>query len=136
MSYLVSGKCLCGEIKFTGNTEVKRVANCHCKDCQQITGAAFATIIFVKEEEIEISGSPKVFFHHSDRGSKLEKRFCGNCGSPMFALNHTRPGILGLRAGALDQKELVKPVVNVYLDSKIKTTPLNEDLVSFQKMPE
>ena len=134
MGEYVSGECLCGQIEFSGESEIKRIANCHCTDCQKITGAAFATIIFVDESQIKIRGKLKVFEHHSDKGSKLTKYFCPNCGSQMFCKNLRRPGVIGLRAGSLDQKSLIKPEINVYIDSKIQSTPINEKLAVFNKM--
>ena len=136
MAQLLSGECLCGKIKFSGETEIKRVANCHCIDCQKTTGAAFATIVFVNDENIKIKGSPRKYSHKSDRGSKMDKHFCENCGSQMFTVNSSRPGIIGLRAGTLNQKHLIKPGVNVFTDSKIPSTKLNLDLPSYSKMPE
>ena len=135
MRELLTGECLCGQIKFSGESEIKRIVNCHCTDCQKITGAAFATIIFVNEQKIKIDGDPKVFEHISDKGSKLKKYFCLNCGSQMFSKNSERPGLIGLRAGSLDQKNLVKPEVNVYISSMIKSTPINKNLTSFKNMP-
>jgi hypothetical protein len=131
----VSGECLCGSIKYSGYAEIKRVANCHCSDCQKVTGAAFATIIFVSDDGIDVAGTPQIFRHCADSGSKLEKHFCENCGSQMFSFNSNRKGVIGLRAGTLNQKELIKPEVNVYLDSKIASTSLNGKLPSFAKMP-
>ena len=136
MAEFLSGTCLCGRIKFSGNTEIRRIANCHCTDCQKATGAAFATIIFVNESDIKIEGSPSIYGHISDRGSKMEKHFCSSCGSQMFALNSSRPGLVGLRAGSIDQKKLVRPEVNVYTDSKIPLTQVDPNIPSYSKMPE
>ena len=136
MAESLSGTCLCGEIKFSGKTEIKRIANCHCLDCQKITGASFATIIFVNAEEISIVGSAAVYKHISDSGSQLEKHFCRNCGSQMFSFNSSRAGLIGLRAGNLNEKELIEPQVNVYLERKTPSTLINSSLPSYNKMPE
>lgn len=131
----LSGKCLCGNVSFSGDTEIKLMANCHCSDCRAATGAAYGTLLFVDETAIEIKGTPKVFKHKSDSGSDMEKLFCPDCGSQMFGRNSNRPGMMSLRAGVLDQTSLVKPAVNVYLDSKIESTPVDPDLKGFAKMP-
>ena len=131
----LSGKCLCGNIAFTADTDIKLMANCHCSDCRAATGAAFGTLLFVDESALEVSGAPKVFKHVADSGANKEKHFCPDCGSQLFGKNSNRPNTVILRAGVVDQTELVKPAVNTYLSSKIESTPIDPDLKGFPKMP-
>jgi hypothetical protein len=131
----LTGKCLCGKVSFSADTEIKMMANCHCSDCRAATGAAYGTLVFVDETALSISGTPKVFKHKSDSGSDMEKLFCPDCGSQMFGRNSNRPGVVSVRAGVLDQTDLVKPAVNVYLSSKIPSTPIDPELKGFDKMP-
>ncbi len=131
----LTGKCLCGKVSLSADTEIKMMANCHCSDCRAATGAAYGTLVFVDEAALSISGTPKVFKHKSDSGSDMEKLFCPDCGSQMFGRNSNRPGVVSVRAGVLDQSDLVKPAVNVYLSSKIPSTPVDPELKGFDKMP-
>jgi hypothetical protein len=111
------------------------MANCHCSDCRAATGAAYGTLLFVDADAVEVSGLPKVFKHTADSGAAMEKHFCPDCGSQLFGRNSNRPNMLSIRAGAVAQTDLVKPAVNVYLSSKIASTPLDPDLKGFDKMP-
>jgi len=131
----LSGRCLCGKVEFSGDTDIKLMANCHCSDCRAATGAAYATLLFVNEDAIRITGKPKVYRHKADSGSDMQKLFCPDCGSQMFGRNANRPKMLAIRAGVLDQAELVKPAVNVFLDSRIESTPIDPALKGFAKMP-
>ena len=131
----LSGKCLCGNISFSADAEIKMMANCHCSDCRAATGAAYGTLLFVDEGAINISGAPKVFKHVADSGAKMEKLFCPDCGSQMFGRNSNRPNVMTIRAGVVDQTDLVKPSVNVFLDSKIASTPIDPALKGFPRMP-
>ncbi len=131
----LSGKCLCGNIAFTADTDIKLMANCHCSDCRAATGAAYGTLLFVDEAALEVKGAPKVFKHVADSGANMEKHFCPDCGSQMFGKNSNRPNTVSLRAGVVDQTELVRPAVNVYLFSRIASTPIDPDVKGFAKMP-
>lgn len=131
----LSGKCLCGNIEFSGDTEIKLMANCHCSDCRAVTGAAYGTLLFVDEDAIQVTGTPKVFKHTADSGAAMEKHFCPDCGSQLFGRNSNRPKTMTIRAGSLDQTSLVKPAVNIFLDSRIESTPVDPDLKGFPKMP-
>ena len=131
----LSGKCLCGKIAFSTDTEIKMMANCHCSDCRAATGAAYGTLLFVGEDGLQVTGTPKVFRHKADSGAEMEKHFCPDCGSQLFGRNSNRPNIISIRAGVVDQTELVKPGANVFLDSKIESTPVDPDLKGFARMP-
>ena len=131
----LSGKCLCGNITFNADTEIKLMANCHCSDCRAATGAAYGTLLFVSEDDFHLTGTPKVFRHKADSGADMEKHFCPDCGSQLFGRNSNRPNVVSIRAGAVEQTELVKPSVNVYMSSRIESTPIDSQLKSFEKMP-
>ena len=119
----MSGKCLCGNIAFTADTDIKFTANCHCSDCRAATGAAYGTLLFIDEAALQITGAPKIFTHVADSGANMEKFFCPDCGSQLFGRNSNRPNVMSVRAGVVDQTDLVKPGVNVYLSSRIASTP-------------
>ena len=79
------GGCLCGTIRYEVNAEPQRIHNCHCDTCRKVTGSAFATNIFVAEDDIVITqGEPKSFSHTADSGNTVVKEFCANCGSQLF----------------------------------------------------
>ena len=73
--------------------------------------------------------------HSSDGGSLMTKHFCGICGTPMFTENSSREGMLGLRAGIINEHEEFLPKVNVYISSKMKATALDDGIPAFEKMP-
>ena len=56
----ITGGCLCGSIRNEIDAKPFRIANCHCDDCRKATGSAYATNLFLKEEQIKIlQGTPK-----------------------------------------------------------------------------
>jgi hypothetical protein len=131
----VSGHCLCGAVTISTTADPVFSANCHCTDCRHSTGAAYATLLFFKEDDVSITGDRATFSHPSDRGTTLTKSFCPKCGSPIATQNDARPGMVGIRAGQIDQAEAIKPGRNVFLDSKLPSTPIDESLEGFPRMP-
>lgn len=129
------GGCMCGEIQFDTTAAPAFAANCHCIDCRQATGAAYATISFVSTDQVTVTGTPKRFEHSADSGNTLTKHFCGNCGSTLFTSNSARDGMLGIMAGVVKNIEDVKPQLNVFVSSKIPSTPLDNNMPAHEKMP-
>jgi hypothetical protein len=133
---VISGKCLCGAVTYEADVEPMVTANCHCTDCRGATGAAYSTISFFKSADVTISGETKTYEHTADSGHHMTKHFCPNCGSQLFGVNSAREGMIGIRAGTIEQTDLVKPARNVYVSSKIASTPLDLELPASEKMPE
>ena len=131
----LTGTCLCGDLTYAAEGDIAMQVNCHCTDCRQSSGAAFATLVFLKDEDVRISGDIKAFDHDVDSGSILTKHFCPRCGSQMFTSNKSRPGMLGIRAGTIHEQEHVKPQFNVYTSSKMDCTALDVSIPAFETMP-
>jgi len=75
----MSGKCLCGRVKFTAIPESNKMDACHCNKCRKWSGGLIFAVPCVDlkiEDENEIKA-----FQSSDWGERL---FCKNCGSNLF----------------------------------------------------
>ena len=118
------GGCLCGAVKYEVKGEPVRVAQCHCDDCRRATGSAFATNVFVKEEDIVVlQGETKSFQHSADSGSTMTKEFCGNCGSQLFGSGSSAPGIKNIKIGSIDDVGDLKPQIEVFTSKSLPYTP-------------
>ena len=131
----LTGQCLCGDVTFKADGDIAMQGNCHCTDCQQVSGSPFATLVFMATDAVQVSGEVKSFEHAVDSGNVLTKQFCPTCGSQMFASNKGMPQSIGLRAGSINEKSEIKPQFNVYASSKIPCTKLDDTIPAFDKMP-
>ena len=131
----ITGSCLCGQLHYSGDTEIISAMSCHCDACRKATGAIHSTNLFVSATGITVTGETLEFQHTSDSGSTMTKINCAKCGSPTFGRNSNRDGILTLRAGTVDQKELIKPAGYVYCENAIPSTVMDPALNQFKTMP-
>ena len=110
-----AGGCLCGAVRYKVIGEPVRVANCHCNDCRKVTGASFATNVFVKEEDLVTeSGVTKSYQHKSDSGNMMTEKFCPECGSQIFSDGTGSPGVVGIKVRSIDDANDIKPQITVY----------------------
>jgi len=130
-----SGGCLCGNIRYGCDADPTLIMNCHCSDCQKAMGSVFATTIFVPEHAMSISGYTKSYHHGADSGSGMTKLFCDQCGSQLFTKNTNRPGVLGIRAGTVDDKDVIQPSANIFTQSAVSTTAMDPSLPQHKRMP-
>ena len=132
---IFSGNCLCGEVTYKCYVEPKYIFNCHFEDCRRAIGSVFGTNLFVTEEEVKICGRLSSYTHKSDSGSTMTKMFCSNCGSLMFGRNSAKKNIMSIRAGTVIQLSLIKPEINVFMDSKVPSTSIDENIKKAARMP-
>ena len=86
MTEKIIGGCLCGEIRFSVPTEPILQVLCHCTDCQTVSGAASYCAYIVPLEGVTLlQGEPARYDVKSDSGRLNSRRFCGICGSRVWA---------------------------------------------------
>ena len=74
-TFPVSGQCLCGAIRKTAKAAPFRMAQCHCRDCQRVSGTGQTTNALFNEADVETLGETKGFAVTSDSGSTLTRYF-------------------------------------------------------------
>ena len=132
---IFTGSCLCGSVNYKSNSDPLVIQNCHCDQCRKATGSVYLTNLFIKEENFKITGEVNNYMHLSDAGNNMTKYFCPNCGSQVFGKNSGRPGIITIRAGTVNEKDIIKPIRNLFLKSKVPSTPINSNLEACEGMP-
>ena len=60
MAPKLAGGCICGAIRFECDMEPFIMLNCHCRDCQRVSGSAFAPVVFVPKTGIRLLGEPRL----------------------------------------------------------------------------
>ena len=97
------GGCLCGKIQYVieGTPDPAMQFTCHCRDCQQVTGAGHARSMGVPEDMVKWSGQPKVY-NIQHEASTVATAFCEACGSPIYKATTNLPGAIFFHVGSLD----------------------------------
>ena len=120
-----TGGCLCGSLRYTLKAEPTLIGVCHCRDCQKFTGSAFSFLVAVPLTALEIEGSSKTFDKPGDSGHPITRRFCPECGSSIAEEAFTRPGLVLINAGTLDDPPQFTPTFEIYCDRELPGARLN-----------
>lgn len=135
MSTLRTGGCLCGAVRYECSADPVWSGNCHCRDCQRISGGAYISTFLVPENSVTITGEVKYFDKNGDSGHRVRRGFCPTCGSQVFGKPEIIPGVLGIRAGSLDNPELYHPTMDIYTASAPPWDFMNPELPKFPQLP-
>lgn len=94
----LSGKCLCGQVRWTYKGEVTRNLICHCESCQRATSSPFTAFVGLQSENIKWSGA----FNDYESSPQTWRAFCPNCGSRLYFKSGRWPGETHIHAATLD----------------------------------
>ena len=133
MDELVTGGCLCGNIRYEFRGEVGTAGYCHCADCRRISGSAFGVSVRVAASGFRITaGAPKGFTKTGDSGRSVTRYFCSDCGCPLYTEPPLHPETIFLKAGSLDEPSLVKPDRQAWLRSRVSWAVIDPDIASYE----
>lgn len=115
---VLEGGCRCGAIRFEVRGAPVRMLNCHCRDCQQTTGAGYAPIFVVQEAAFELTGSLRYWATTGGSGQRIERGFCPECGSQVLIRLQRAPEIVAINAASLDDPSAHRPTLDIYTGSR------------------
>ncbi len=106
---LITGGCLCKQVRYEFSAEPIAMRLCWCRDCQYFaSGNATVNVVF-RSEALKSQGDLRDYQSVADSGSRMHRRFCPNCGTHVFSASEARPHLVIVRNGTLDDTELLKP---------------------------
>ena len=115
------GGCACGALRYELTAPPLMIYNCHCANCQKITGSAFTVSATVPEAALKFTaGAPARIEWKADSGNSRFGLFCGACGSRIANGQTPSIGMLSLRAGTFDDTTWVEPVGDIWTKSAQK----------------
>lgn len=133
---VVTGGCLCGEVRYSLNAARARVMVCHCRACQKQSGSAFSVVLALPAADLSLDGSLRTCATVADSGREVHRRFCGHCGSPVLTELPSRPGLMVVKAGTLDDPAWLKPAVHLWVKSAQPWIALPDDVTCIQEQPQ
>jgi hypothetical protein len=133
----VEGGCHCGALRYRLTLPPLMVYNCHCTNCQKVSGGAFSTSVTILERGFTfIGGEPRTAEWTSDMGNTRLGWFCGACGSRIANGQRPPAGFLSLRAGSLDDTSWIEPVGDIWLRSAQPWVPIPEGRLRSERQPQ
>jgi hypothetical protein len=131
----IEGGCYCGEVRYRAQGEPAMRAQCHCRECQYITGGGPNFFVMMPVGGFTYSkGAPKQF-SRSDLERPVTREFCPSCGTHM-ATRVTGFGSVVVKVGTMDDPaQFGGPQLALFTCDSQAFHTIPEGLPQFERMP-
>jgi hypothetical protein len=132
----LEGGCYCGKVRYVAEGEPMRKGQCHCRECQFITGGAPNMFVVMPSAGFAYTkGAPKQFAR-SDLENPVTREFCPDCGTHLATRPPGRPVIV-VKVGTLDDPKLYgAPQMAIFTIDKQPFHQIPDGLPAFERMPQ
>jgi hypothetical protein len=132
----ITGHCYCGELAYAVEGDPVFKAQCHCRECQYLTGGAENYFMLMPEAGFSyVKGEPKQF-RRSDLAAPVTREFCGTCGTQIVTRTPSAPGLVVLKVGTMDDPaQYGGPAMAIFTCDVQPFHQIPEGMPRFEKMP-
>ena len=128
----LTGRCLCGAVRYRLDSAPFDCGWCHCRTCQLNSGAPAMAFASVKQGDwVVTEGEAEV---RRIRSSEFAERlFCGRCGSPLAIDYDIQPETFDFSVATLDDPGAVRPGFHIFWGSKVDWFDPGDDLPKHER---
>jgi hypothetical protein len=133
----VDGGCYCGAVRYTAEGDPLFSGQCHCRECQYISGGAPNLVMGMPEGGFSYRKGEAKSFKRSDLGAAaVTREFCPDCGTHLLSRAPTVPGAVLLKIGTFDDPTLFSgPQVVIYTIDKQPFHHVPDGVPTFERVP-
>ena len=110
----IEGGCYCGEIRYISENPAQGQLQCHCRECQYITGGNPNAIMVVPETGFRFTKGTPTSFSRKDLKRPVTRFFCATCGTAIGTRSPARPGSFIIKVGTLDDPSGFQPQMAIF----------------------
>ena len=132
---MITGGCLCGAVRYTLSEGPITGRVCWCKVCQKLGCGGPAVGAAFKTAALTVTGELRDYVSFADSGNRMHRRFCPVCGTHLFSEAESRPLLVFVRAGGLDDPEIAKPASTIWTASAPSWATIDPNLPQVPGQP-
>lgn len=132
----LEGGCYCGQLRYVAEGEPIMKAQCHCRECQYISGGSANVLIGMPAAGFSYTkGEPKSF-SRTDLANPAAREFCPNCGTHVLTRSPGLPGAVIIKVGTLDDPAVYgMPNIAIQTADKQVFQIIPEGVATFERFP-
>lgn len=132
---MISGGCLCGAVRYETSQKPITARFCWCRLCQYLAMGNAAVSVGFPSKGMTVTGETRDFVSVADSGNRMHRRFCPQCGTHLFSEAESRPHLMFVRAGSLDDPNIARPEMTIWTSAAPRYACLDASLPRFEGQP-
>jgi hypothetical protein len=113
---VLSGRCLCGRVRYRCGAPLYPATFCHCESCRRAQGAHAIAWLTVPAASVAY-GAERPHEYQSSPG--VHRGFCAHCGTPLTYRNDTRAAEIDLTLATLDRAGEFAPSDHIWMEDAL-----------------
>lgn len=127
MAEKVTGRCLCGSVRYEVDLPSKWCAHCHCSMCRRAHGAGYVTWVGVAEGQFRLLCTEAALGRYSSSPG-VRRSFCRTCGATFLFESERWPGEVHVTLASFDGDIDKSPQAHAFYDSRAPWVCLGDSL--------
>ncbi len=125
----VTGRCLCGGVRYAYEGKVNWTGHCHCESCRRNCSAPMTTFFALNNGNWRWTGDEPGEYRSS---AKAKRYFCKTCGTPMAYWHEKFDYETHFYAASLEDPSGFEPTQHFHYDERLPWLHLSDDLKKHQ----
>lgn len=131
----LTGGCYCGAVRYTAEGEPALRAQCHCRECQYVTGGGPNYFMMMPVDGFRYVAGTPASFTRSDIPNPVTREFCGTCGTHLITRINGFSSVV-LKVGGLDDPSLYGgPQAAIFLVDRQPFHLVPDGVAAFERTP-
>lgn len=130
-----TGRCYCGSVRYESVGEPVMQMQCHCRECQYITGGSPNVFMGVPAASFKYTQGEPTGFTRSDWENPVTREFCPTCGTHLLTRSPNVPDAVFLKVGTLDDPSEYTPQVAIFACDMQSFHRVPEGVATFDRLP-
>jgi len=131
----VTGGCYCGEVRYEVDGPQEAAFQCHCRECQYLTGGNANIVVVFAESDFRYTKGLASSFARSDLENPVTRHFCGACGTGIGSRSPSRPNSMIIKVGTLDNPGEYQAQAAIFTCDRQAYHYIPNNIPSFDKRP-
>jgi hypothetical protein len=132
----MQGGCYCGNLRYDATGDALFKGQCHCRECQYISGGHPNVIIGMPEGGFAYTKGTAKGFRRADLADGVTREFCPDCGTHILTRTSRVPGAVLIKVGTLDEPSVFGgPQMVIYTVDKQSFHHVPDGVPAFERTP-
>lgn len=131
----VTGGCACGAVRYTIAAAPIVTRVCWCRLCQYLGAGSGTVNVCFPSDAVTIRGALTDYSCVADSGNVMHRRFCPVCGTSVTSAAESRPHLVFVRAGTLDDPEVARPAMTIWTSAAPTWACIDDSLPRVERQP-